>query len=222
MNDGTFGPHQLLQVHRQQVPGDFPARRRIADAMRTLSERLIRMEADPGELEDWAGQLEALVEQIGERPRRTAKDANRRMFSGQASRADIFDMMDFDPVDGRSNPIAPGIRWDREDDTGVEGEIWLGEQYQGPPGRVHGGVIAWIMDAVLSRSMHVARRIGVTGTLTVRYMAPTRIEVPLRCSGRIERMEGRKMFIHGAIHHDDVQTVHAEGIFFQPEFMVDR
>lgn len=222
MTEKKYGPQQLLEAHREQVPEDFVQRRRIAAAMQTLSERLIRMEADHGELEDWAAQLEGLVEQVGERPRRSAKEANRRMFHGQATLGDIFDMMDFDPVGGASNPIAPRMQWLHEDRDGVEGEILLGEHYQGPPGRVHGGVIAWIMDAVLSRAMHVAQRIGVTGTLSVRYMAPTRVEVPLRCRAHLARIEGRKMFIEGAIFHGDTQTVHAEGVFFQPDFMAGK
>ena len=220
MSDENFGPHQLLQAHLGEPPEDFVERRRIAAAMQELAARVVRMEAQPSELRDWAEQLEGLVEQIGEREQRSAKDANRRMFSGKASLRDIFDMMDFDPVGGFSNPIAPRLIWTDESSEGVEGEVTLGVQYQGPPGRVHGGVISWIMDAVLSRAMHVARRIGVTGTLSVRYLAPTRVEAPLRCAAWIERIEGRKMFIKGNLHHGQMKTVEAEGIFFQPEFMV--
>lgn len=214
----TFGPFELLAAHKGEVPADFLPRRRIAAAMQTLSARLIRADADQAALEDWAGVLEALVEQVGTPARRDTRDANRRMFSGRATAGDIFDMMDFDPVGGQSNPIAPMLTWHSESQDGVEAETCLGLHYQGPPGRVHGGVIAWILDAVLSRAMHAAFKIGVTGTLNVRYMASTPIETRLRCTARIREIEGRKMYIEGAIFDGDTQTVAAEGVFFQPRF----
>nr|WP_237440547.1 PaaI family thioesterase [Alcanivorax sp. DP30] len=125
--------------------------------------------------------------------------------------------MDYDPVGGGANPIAPQIDWTREDQDGVEGALWLGQQYQGPPGRVHGGVISWILDAVLSRALHASFKLGVTGTLNIRYMAGSPIEQPLRCSARITAHEGRKIFIEGGIWHGETQTVHAEGVWLTPK-----
>lgn len=214
----TYGPFELLAAHQSEVPEDFVARRRIAAAMQQLSERLIRAEADTGSLDSWATRLEKLVADVGTPERRDTRAANRRMFSGKATARDIFDMMDFDPVGGLSNPIAPQLRWLNESQDGVEGEVYLGQHYQGPPGRVHGGVIAWILDAVLSRAMHAAFKLGVTGTLSVRYMAGTPIDSTVRCTARIREIDGRKMFIEGAIFDGDIQTVSAEGVFFQPRF----
>lgn len=222
MSDRTWGPFELLQAHKSDVPETFVIRRRIAAAMQQLSERLIRVDAEDADLERWAVTLEQLLAQVGEPTRRNTRDANRRLFTGQASSFDVFDMMDYDPVGGLSNPIAPQLAWVSESAEGVEGRVRLGEHYQGPPGRVHGGVIAWILDALLSRAMHAALKIGVTGTLTIRYMASTPIDTELRCSANIVRMEGRKMFIEGAIFNGDQQTVQAEGIFLQPDFSKRR
>ncbi|MCC1497282.1 PaaI family thioesterase [Alcanivorax sp. 1008] len=218
MPEKKWGPFELLSAHDSDVPQTFVIRRRIAAAMQQLSERLIRVEADDADLEQWATTLEGLLETMGTPPRRNTREANRRLFTGQASTFDVFDMMDYDPVGGLSNPIAPQLRWRTQTAEGVEGQISLGEHYQGPPGRVHGGVIAWILDALLSRAMHAALKIGVTGTLNIRYMASTPIDTQLRCTARIVRMEGRKMFIEGAIFNGEQQTVQAEGIFLQPDF----
>lgn len=218
MNEKTWGPFELLSAHQAEPPASFLIRRRIAATMQQLSERLIRVQADDADLEQWAGSLEALLERVGTPPRRNNREASRRMFSGQATTFDVFDMMDYDPVAGLSNPIAPHLRWQETSAEGVTGLVRLGEQYQGPPGRVHGGVIAWVLDALLSRAMHAALRIGVTGTLNIRYMASTPIDTELRCTAKIVRTEGRKMFIEGGIFNGDEQTVHAEGIFIQPDF----
>lgn len=218
MTEKTYGPFELLAAHRETVPETFVARRRIAAAMQTLSERLIRTEADDPTLERWAGQLEAIAEQAGEYGRRDTRVANRKMFTGQATAQDIFDMMDYDPMGGLSNPIAPKLVWVRESEEGVEASITLGEHYQGPPGRVHGGVLGWIMDAVLSRAMHASMKLGVTGTLSLRYMASTPVETALSCRAQLTATEGRKMFIEGGIFVGEQQTVHAQGIFLMPDF----
>jgi len=216
MTEKTFGPFELLSAHKGEVPETFLERRRIAAAMQALSERLIRIEADDSDLADWADQLESLVARVGDRQRRDTRAANRKMFTGQATATDIFDMMDYDPMGGLSNPISPRLEWLDESADGVEATITLGEHYQGPPGRVHGGVLGWIMDAVLSRAMHASMKIGVTGTLNMRYMASTPIETALTCRAHLARMEGRKMFIEGGIYVEDTQTVQAEGIFLMP------
>ena len=218
MDEKKWGPFELLNAHTAPVPDSFVQRRRIAAAMQQLSERLIRVEADDEALSSWASALEQLLEDVGHPARRNTREANRRLFSGQASTFDVFDMMDYDPMGGLSNPIAPQLQWVQASADGVEGRIRLGEHYQGPPGRVHGGVIAWILDAVLSRAMHAAFRIGVTGTLNIRYLASSPIDAELLCSASIARTEGRKMFIEGGIFHGDQQTVQAEGIFIQPDF----
>lgn len=218
MSEKTFGPFELLAAHQGEVPTDFVARRRIAAAMQQLSERLIRAQASPAELEQWAGALEQIAETVGQPERGDTRSANRRLFSGAATAGDVFDMMDFDPAAGLSNPIAPPLTWLSDTPEGVEAEVYLGLHYQGPPGRVHGGVIAMLMDAVLSRAMHAAFKIGVTGTLNVRYLAGTPIESTVRITARLREMDGRKMFIEGAVFAGDEQTVQAEGVFFQPRF----
>ena len=218
MTEKTFGPFELQKAYSTEpVPDDFVLRRRISTAMRTLSERVIRAEVDQATLQHWAEQLEAVVATVGEPERRDSKQANRKLFTGAATIEDLYHMMDFDPVSGGANPIAPQVTWVQEGQEGVEGTLRLGQQYQGPPGRVHGGVIAWILDAVLSRALHAAFRLDVTGTLNIRYLAGTPIEDTITCRARITGQEGRKIFIEGSIWHGDQQTVHAEGVWLTPK-----
>lgn len=217
MSEKTYGPFELLSAHREDPPGDFGERRRIAAAAQRLHDALIRIEAEPDELADWADRLERLAADVEGHEHRDSRQANRAMFSGQASARDIFDMMDYDPVGGFSNPIAPRLVWDHDSPEGVEGRVTLGEAYQGPPGRVHGGVVAWLMDSVLSRAMHAALRLGVTGTLKLRYTAATPTHTELTCRGWVVRQEGRKLILEGGIWNGDEQTVEAEGIWLIPK-----
>ena len=218
MSEKTFGPFELQKAYKTEpVPSDFVQRRRISAAMQLLAERLIRAEADEATLAAWAEQLEAMVETVGTPERRDTREANRKLFTGKATADDIYHMMDYDPVGGPSNPVAPQVQWLQEDQDGIRGEVSLGLQYQGPPGRVHGGVIAWLLDAGLSRALHAAFRLGVTGTLNIRYLAATPIETPIECRAHITGQEGRKIFVEGGIWHGDTQTVSAEGVWLTPK-----
>ena len=216
MTNKVYGPQNLVDAHILEPPLQFVAHRRIAAAMQHISAGIIRADATTEELSDWADVLEQLAADMGGRSQRDARAANRRLMAGEASYEDIFDMMDFDPVSGASNPIAPQMDWIRDSEAGVEGVITLGLHYQGPPERVHGGVIAWIMDALLSRAMHAAGLLGLTGTLSTRYLAGTPVGKPLHCKAHIERIEGRKLFIQGSIFSDEQQTSQSEGIFLLP------
>lgn len=214
----VYGPFQLLAAHSEPPPQSFLVRRRLAAAMRALSEKLIRTDASDDELAQWAQTMEDVLKQAAGHDRRDTRAANKKLFTGQANASDVFDMMDYDPMGGLANPISPELRWEKVSPEGVEAKVYLGQQYQGPPGRVHGGVLSWIMDAVLARAMHASMRIGVTGTLNIRYMASTPIESEITCRASITRTEGRKLIIEGGVYHQDVQTVHVEGIWIQPAF----
>lgn len=50
---------------------------------------------------------------------------------------------------GVRNPIAPPVDLIRAEDGSVSADFHLGAAYEGPPGHVHGGVSAMILDHVL-------------------------------------------------------------------------
>lgn len=213
----TYNPFQLFDAYDEPVPASFVERRRVSQAIRALTEKLIRIEADDALLSAWADHLEAMAEEAAPCGRLDTKAANRKLFSGQATTADVFQMMDYDPVGGASNPIAPALQWLKHGADGVEATANLGMAYQGPPGRVHGGVIAWMLDSVLSRALHASMRIGMTGTLNLRYQGATPLYEDLSLRAHVKGQEGRKIFVEGGIWVGDEQTVVAEGIWLVPK-----
>jgi acyl-coenzyme A thioesterase PaaI-like protein len=213
----TYNPFELFQAHEGPVPESFKQRRRVSHALKELTEKLIRIEADDDRLAAWAERLEVVLAEASLCARRDTKDANRKLFSGQATAEDVFHMMDYNPVGGSSNPIAPELIWVKHSAEGVEAHARLGMAYQGPPGRVHGGVISWMLDAVLSRAMHAALRIGMTGNLNVHYLAGTPLYETLSLRAHIVRQDGRKTFVEGGIWMDDKQTVAADGVWLKPK-----
>ncbi|AWH90848.1 PaaI family thioesterase [Dietzia lutea] len=121
------------------------------------------------------------------------------------------------PVIGRSNVLAPPAEFELLEDGTVRSEITLGLEYQGPPGCVHGGIVALMFDAVLGRANHHAGTTGMTMYLDLDYRSPTPILEPIVITGRQVRVDGRKVWSQGAIHHGDRLCATAEGLFVMPE-----
>ena len=55
--------------------------------------------------------------------------------------------------------------------------------YEGPPGNVHGGMVAAAFDEVLGMAQSLSGNAGFTGTLTIRYRSPTPLYEPLLFRG---------------------------------------
>lgn len=125
-------------------------------------------------------------------------------------------------VVGLRNPVAPPLVIHHDPDGLVWSEFVLGAAYEGPPGTVHGGVCALVLDHVLGATAHQPDRPAYTGTLTLRYRRPTALGRPLRAQGHVERIDGVKIFAVGHLADEDGVTVEAEGIFILPKPVADN
>lgn len=107
---------------------------------------------------------------------------------------------------GRLNPQAPEILFDAlptppADPSPVElvARCTLSPAFGGPPGRVHGGQVAALLDEVVGFAAFAAGAPGVTVSLTVRYHRPTPHSTPLEVRARLDRVEGRKRWASGEV-----------------------
>jgi len=121
----------------------------------------------------------------------------------------------YSPVIGRWNPIAPPIEF-RVEAGRIECSHVFGATHAGPPGAVHGGVVAMVFDEMLG-SVNIVNDVGAyTGTLTIRYHIPTPLGTPIRMQARVRETKGRKVFSEGKMWHGGMLTAEAEGIFIRP------
>lgn len=127
-----------------------------------------------------------------------------------------------DPVTGPENAIAPPLHLSGLPDGSVTGRVTLGMPYQGPPGCVHGGISALLLDHALGVANHWGPGpSGMTGTLTVRYHATTPLFEELTVTARQESYDGRKIRTTGEIATADGEVrVSADAIFIAK--FVDR
>ncbi len=85
--------------------------------------------------------------------------------------------------------------------------------YEGPPGYLHGGFVAHLIDSVLGTLMQARGRRAVTATLGLRYLSATPLDVPLEVHGRLVSTNGRRSHAEGWIEHAGRRTVEADGLF---------
>lgn len=100
----------------------------------------------------------------------------------------------------------------------VTAVVNLGEDYQGPPGSVHGGYLAAMFDNLLGILPYrlTGSRGTFTGRLTVRYRALTPINKDLVLTGKVTDARSRRVTATGQCHADGVLTAEAEGLFVRP------
>lgn len=119
---------------------------------------------------------------------------------------------------GLRNAIAPPMRLERDPDGLMHADVVLGAPYEGPPGLVHGGVSALLLDHLMGETASAGNsRVTFTGTLTMRYRRATPLG-PLRLEGRIDREEGRKVYVVAHIADAEGVTIEADGVFITPKW----
>jgi acyl-coenzyme A thioesterase PaaI-like protein len=121
-------------------------------------------------------------------------------------------------VIGVRNAMAPPVVTHRDESGTVWTEFDLGAAYEGPPGHVHGGVSALILDHLLGEAASPDQKPRFTGSITVRYLRATPLG-PLRAEAVRTRTDGVKTYCAGTIADAEGITVEAEGVFITPRWL---
>jgi acyl-coenzyme A thioesterase PaaI-like protein len=188
--------------------GAWAEKRRLAAAMRRVIDRLVGTDAPIEELRAAAEELERFATTLDGLPVRSWLQG----FAESATAGDTNALFDMSPLMGLSNPISPPISFEVDEER-VHGYVRFGHAYEGPPGHVHGGLVAAAFDEVLGFVQCGTGQPGMTGTLTVKYRAPTPLHQDLHFEAWVERFEGRKTIACGTLFCGDVLCAEGEGIF---------
>ncbi len=184
----------------------------FTDAVRDLIDATIRTEVPDAEIATARAEIEAITARLR---RRQIPGSYGVRFTAGGHRGRPWG----NAVVGLRNPVAPPLVLGYHPDA--TGEVWsdfhLGAAYEGPPGNVHGGVLALVLDQMLGESAGAGGKPGMTGTLTLTYRRPTPLG-DLRTEAWIERSEGIKTWAKGHIIGPEGVTVEAEGLFILPRW----
>jgi acyl-coenzyme A thioesterase PaaI-like protein len=187
--------------------------RRAGDELRRLVRYVLAGNLDDAALGELAVQLAAIG---GEAP-----TGSRYGLGHGMSPADVANLRPnlngTHPLAGPVNAIAPPIRIQPAGERAL-GDVTYDARFEGMPGLVQGGFIAAGFDLMLGQAVLLSGTGGPTGTLTVRYRAPTPLDSPLRYETWTERIEGRRIHVSGTLTDlaTGIVTAEAEGIFISP------
>jgi acyl-coenzyme A thioesterase PaaI-like protein len=128
------------------------------------------------------------------------------------------DALEFDPFSaggGRLHPSSIGIDFTRGVGTSVTARCTVDGMFQGPPGRVHGGVVALIVDELMGMVIRVGERRAFTARLQVHLRAPAPVEVALTFRAWEHDVDGRKIVLRAEGHANGVLIVEADALFIE-------
>ena len=83
----------------------------------------------------------------------------------------------------------------------IIGRFRLGPDYQGATGFIHGGIIATVLDEVMSKVSRFSNVHAVTAELNVEYLRPVRVDEDLLVEGFATRQDGRDLYREGEIRN---------------------
>jgi acyl-coenzyme A thioesterase PaaI-like protein len=97
----------------------------------------------------------------------------------------------------------------------VRGTFTVTDHHQGAPGLAHGGVISAAMDEGMGYLLWLVQKPAVTAHLEVDYRRPLPVGSRLELEGRVDRMEGRKIFASMEGRMDGEVVVEAKALFLK-------
>jgi len=119
-------------------------------------------------------------------------------------------------VRGIRNALAPPVFSHIDESGRVSADFHLGAAYEGPPGHVHGGVSAMILDQLLGEAACPDRIPRFSGSVTYRYVRPAVLGA-LHAEAFRTHTEGAKTYCSAYIADTDgAILVEAEGVFIMP------
>jgi acyl-coenzyme A thioesterase PaaI-like protein len=97
--------------------------------------------------------------------------------------------------------------------------VHLDRHFEGPPGHIHGGIIATLLDEAMSKVNRLFGVLAMTRNMEIDYLRPAPLHQDLLLVGHHERREGRKLFHRAELltippnGQSPVQLAHAKGLF---------
>lgn len=181
----------------------------LAGSVRELVDATIRTTADRDEILRARAEIDAVTARLRARqmPGPAGVNFNAEGRSWQWGNAAV----------GNRNAAAPQMTIHHDPNGLVHCDVVLGAAAEGPPGKVHGGMLALLLDHLMGATASSLERPAMTGTLTLRYVRATPLG-PIRLEGHIDRHEGYKTIVLATVADPDGVTVEAEGVFVMPRW----
>lgn len=117
---------------------------------------------------------------------------------------------------GQANPIGLHLEFCLAGDGSVVSLAAIPDTREGPPGYLHGGIIATLLDEAMSKAVRARGLIAMTRRLEVDYLRPILSGASIRIEGRVVRDEGRKHWVEARVlDGGGVALAEGHGLFIE-------
>ncbi len=107
-----------------------------------------------------------------------------------------------------------GLRFDLGEDGAVMTRFFCAPQYQGYPDRLHGGIIATVLDAAMTHCLFARNCRGVTAKLAVRYVRPVHIGAEATITAAVSLERGILVELQAELFQGGELCVSSQATFF--------
>ena len=117
---------------------------------------------------------------------------------------------------GPANPIGLHLDFYVAEDQSVVCMPVVAANFEGPPGLLHGGIIATLLDEAMSKAVRVRGLTAMTRKMDVEYLRPVPSATAIRIVGKLVRSEGRKHWTEAQLFDDKLKILAtAKGLFIE-------
>lgn len=180
----------------------------LAQTLREALDALVTTDLPAEQLADLAAQVGWVLEPLAARSR------PQPVIRTEHLRGDL----PHSPVVGQLSPTAIPMVIESAPD-GLESRLTVPQRFEGPPGLVHGGYSAMLLDEILGQLAIGLDSWMLTARLEVRYRRPIPLGIELILRARVDNRDGRRATLRGTIAtaaEPDLVCVEAVGGFTEP------
>jgi uncharacterized protein (TIGR00369 family) len=117
---------------------------------------------------------------------------------------------------GEANPVGLHLEFMLTPEDAVVCQATVSDSYEGPPGYLHGGIIATLLDESMSKAVRARGLVAMTRHMTVDYLRPVPSASTTRMEGRVVRSEGRKHWAEAEVQDTEGRVLaKAKGLFLE-------
>ncbi len=117
---------------------------------------------------------------------------------------------------GQANTIGLRLEFLLAEDGRVVCFATIPQTFEGPPGFVHGGIIATLLDETMSKAVRSHGLVAMTRHMDVNYLRPVPSATQIRLEGRKTHSEGRKHWTESKILDADGSLLaEGKGLFIE-------
>lgn len=216
MNPPKKAPHINQEGGRfrasghESIEGRELELRRLADGVRRLAAATVTHRASAADTARLADAVHAAADELD----RFCSDDVPARYAGppEGSELEPHDIFGYDSVLGLYNPLALPVEMEYIDGRAI-GRAVFTTGYEGPPGCVHGAVLAGVFDQVFNVANILGGSAGPTVSLGLVYKKPTPLFEELVFEAWIETRDERRITTRGVVRHGDVVCVESTGVF---------